>query len=92
MALARVVTFDGVSSDRMAEMQTEIAASRRKACRRVAALDLLPHLVVRYLLTSSKVTTRASAIPASCVDCTCMSKAAPELKGVVIPSSTNPTA
>lgn len=24
MALARVVTFDGVSSDRMAEMQTEI--------------------------------------------------------------------
>jgi hypothetical protein len=29
MALARVVTFDGVSSDRMAEMQSEMEGSER---------------------------------------------------------------
>ena len=31
MALARVVTFDGVSSDRMAEMQREMEGSERPA-------------------------------------------------------------
>ncbi|HEU6446192.1 MAG TPA: hypothetical protein VFL61_14145 [Gaiellaceae bacterium] len=31
MALARVVTFDGVSSDRMAEMQRELEGSERPA-------------------------------------------------------------